>query len=188
MNLQPLFSLCRECVDALSLLSSMADRGHAGALSELSECQRRACSTLADLHAELFFVFIPPLPRSEMGHLGETLRDVTGAVFAAASIVRHAPSCLSQRKEELQGLCRMGGLIEEAVSTLPRFVRGKQPPAPDTFRFYAEQNKVRAIHGIRVLHAERTLLDRALNERLCDINDALSRAHQALLSLMLQSI
>ena len=188
MNLQPLFSLCRECVAALSLLSSMADRGHAETLSELSECQRRACSALADLHAELFRVFIPPLPRAEMGHLGETLRDVTGAVFAAAPLIRRAPACLSQRKEELLGLCRMGDLLEEAISTLPRFARGKQPPAPDTFRFYAEQNKVRAIHNISVLHAERSLSDRALNERLCDVDHTLSRAYQSLLSLMLQSV
>lgn len=188
MNILPLLSLCKECTDCLSHLYAMAERGHASALSDVSECHRRACSTLADLHAELFRTFMTPLPRADMGRLGEALHDVTGAVFAAAQMAQRTVAALASRKDELQGLCRMGELLSQATATLPRFVKGKQPPAPDTYRFYAEQNKVRAAHAIVVLHAERSLTDRALDESLAQVARRLNDAYGALLSLMLQSV
>ena len=188
MNILPLLSLCKECTDCLSHLYAMAERGQASALSDVSECHRRASSALADLHAELFRAFMTPLPRADMGRLGEAFHDVTGAVFAAAQIAQRALTSLASRKEELQGLCRMGDLLSGAAATLPRFVKGKQPPAPDTYRFYAEQNKVRGAHTIDVLHAERSLADRALDEALAEVARRLNDAYGALLSLMLQSV
>ncbi len=188
MNIQPLLLLGKECSTCLTLLSATAERTRPDALSELSECHRRASSTLADLHAELFRAFIPPLSRADMGNLGEALHSVTGSIFAAALIAQRSPACLSQRKEELEGLCRMGHLLLESTNTLPHFVRGKQPPTPDTYRFYAEQNKVRAAHAIGVLHAERSLTERALSEGLADIAKRLDDAHRLLLALMLQSV
>ena len=189
MDIQSLLNLAGEARSALTLLTQAAEQEETAFVANISECNRRASSELADLHAQLFRVFMSPLSRADCAGLAEALHRLTGAVFAVALLFpSRSTSVGERRREELQSLCHMSILIYEAAATLPRFVRGKQPPAPDTFRFYAEQNKARAAHAMNVLHGERSLYDRALNEGLHDIEKALAEAYRALLVLMLQSV
>lgn len=188
MNTQSLVSLGRECTAGLVLLSAIAARERPNALSEVSECHRRASSLLADLHTELFRVFLPPLSRADMGCLGEGLHRISDAVFAAAMIAQHTPAALQKRCEELEGLCRLAKLLEEGISTLPSLAQGKHPPPPDTYLFYAEQNKVRAAHAKSVLYMEHSLNDRALGTALADVAHRLDDAHRSLIVLMLESV
>lgn len=189
MDIQSLLNLANEAHTALTLLTEAAEHDSYSLITGISECNRRASSTLADLHARLFRVFMPPLPREGCARFAEAQHTLTGAVFTAALLFPARTSSVGQhRREELRSLCRMSTLLYEATATLPRFSRGKQPPPPDTFRFYAEQNKTRAAHALCVLHDERSLYDRALNESLAEIARAQDRAWSALLTLMLQSV
>jgi hypothetical protein len=189
MDIQSILNLANEAHTALTLLTEAAEHDSSCLITGISECNRRASSTLADLHARLFRVFMPPLPREGCARLAEAQHTLMGTVFAAALLFpAHTSSVGEHRREELRDLCRMSALLYEATATLPRFVRGKQPPPPDTFRFYAEQNKARAAHALCVLHDERSLFDRALNESLGEIGRALDWAWSALLTLMLQSV
>ena len=189
MDIQPLLDLAGESHTALTLLSQAALRDDPNLIAGISECNRRASSALADLHAQLFRVFMPPLSRADSAAFAQAQHALTGAVFAAALLFPSRTASVGEhRREELRCLCRMSTLLYEAAATLPRFARGKQPPAPDTFRFYAEQNKARAAHALNVLHGERSLFDRALNEGLDSVGQALACAWQRLLALMLQSV
>jgi hypothetical protein len=188
MDIQPLLMLTNEAHTALALLLQATERGQGDCVTGISECNRRASSALADFHAQQFRAFVPPLPRAPAAAAAEALHSLVGAIFSAALLLPRSADVGAHRREELRGLSRMSALLCETANMLPRFARGKQPPAPDTFRFYAEQNKVRASHALSVLHGERSLWDRAADESLGMLAHAMDEAHRALLVLMLESV
>lgn len=187
MPVESLIHLTKTCHHALELLSRAMTRNTPDCVSKISECHRESSSTLADLHAHLFSAFLPPLPRSRSADFGEAVYAVTDAIFRAALLIpSHAGN--ESRASELEALLGMSRRLLDATATLPRYVKGKPPTPPDTYRFYAEQNKARAAHALTVHHAERTLCDRALDESLCVLASRLTEAHRALVCLMLESI
>jgi hypothetical protein len=187
MNIQPFLSLCEQCCLALSLLENTASRRHTALIPDVSECHRRASSILADLHAELFRVFIPPFPRAAMGELGESLHALMGSIFGAALVLPHT-AAKQERTAVIEGLHRMAELLRTDVASLARLGKSKSYDPPDTYRFYAEGNKLRAALALTVWHGEQSLTDRAANEALFTVARRLEDAHSALLSLMLQSV
>lgn len=187
MPTDSLLHLTKECHHALELLAQAITKYTPDCVSKISECHRKSSSTLADLHAGLFSAFLPPLPRSHSAALGEAIYAVTDAIFRAALLLPlHAGN--DSRAGELEALLGMSRRLCDTAATLPRYVKGKPPAPPDTYRFYAEQNKARASHALTVRHAERTLTERALDESLCVVAARLGEAHRALICLMLESV
>ena len=187
MNSQPFLSLCEQCCLALSLLENTASRRNSAPISDVSECHRRASSLLADLHAELFRVFIPPFPRAAMGQLGESLHALMGAIFGAALVLPHT-AAKQERVAVIEGLRRMAELLKTDIASLARLEKNKSFDPPDTYRFYAEGNKLRAAMALTIRHGEQSLTDRAANEALFTVARRIEDAHVSLLSLMLQSV
>lgn len=186
MDAQPLITLAEEAHTALSLMILPDGRAH---VAEISECNRRATSVLADFHAESFKVFLPPLHRAAATSLAEALHAYLSAVFSAALLLQgHTMSPSENRKAEYESLGRMSAQLVEAVTSLARYVRGKHPTPPDTFRFYKEAGLARALHAKEILHSERSLHDRATSESLAKITSALREAYRATLILMMESV
>lgn len=185
MDAQSLITLAEEAHTALSLMIA-SGRDH---ISAISECNRRAASTLADFHAEQFKVFLPPLPRATAADLAEALYAYLSAVFSASLLLQGRTSPLSeQRAAEYASLGRMSRQLLDDVSLLTYCVKGKHPPTPDTFRFYKEWGLARAAHARESLYGERTLYDRALSESLSFVCATLREAHRATLVLLMESI
>jgi hypothetical protein len=189
MNAQPLITLAEQAHTALSLMILTDGRHHTTHVSEISECNRRATSALADFHAEQFRVFLPPLPRAAAADLAEALHAYMSAVFSSTLLMQgRATPPSDNRTAEYASLSRMSTLLLETVTSLARYAKGKHPPPPDTFRFYKELGLARAAHTREVMHSERSLHDRALNESLSGVSDALREAHRATLVLIMESV
>lgn len=188
MTTPSLITLANEADTALTLLAEAFGQTSADSITGISECNRRATSALADFHAQQFRVFLPPLPRAAATNLAEALHALTGAIFCTALLLPRRPFANEHHRNELQGLSLMNRYLCEAVATLPRAAKGKTLPAPDTFRFYAELNKVRAAHALSLLHGERTLQDRAMGESMTEICRALREAWRAMLVLMMECV
>jgi hypothetical protein len=189
MNTHPLITLAEQADSALCLWLSTDGHGRADRISEISECNRRATSALADFHADQFRVFLPPLPRAAATDLAEALYACMDAVFCTALLTRgRLPSPSENRSAEYRSLSRMSRLLRETVTSLSHVARGKSPTPPDTFLFYKELGLSRAAHTVEVLHGERTLYDRALNESLGTLAHALLDAHRAALVLMMECV
>ncbi len=187
MPADSLIRLTKQSHQALELLVQAMNERTADCISKISEYHRESTSTLADLHAHLFSVFLPSLPRSHSAAFGEAIYAVTDAVFRV-SLLLPVHTANDRRANELEALLGMSKRLYDTAHTLPRYAKGKPPAPPDTYRFYAEQNKARAAHALTVRHAERTLTERALDESLCVLASRLREAHRSLICLMLESI
>lgn len=188
MDMDAYLMLAGEACDDLELLARALQRDCAGCITDISESHRRCTSAVADVTARLFSVFVPPLPRGGMAALAQELYGVVGAIFAASLLLPSGQHADSRWESEMSSLCRMAEQLRRAVQTLPQFARGKQPPSPDTYAFYAEENKLRAAHALRLMHGDRTLQGRGLSDAVGKIGQKVESAYGRCVQLMLESL
>ncbi len=185
---EALTRLSDELCDALSLLTTVLTEPCAVCITQISECNRRSASLVADTHAQLFSAFCPPLPRSSCVMLGEKLYAAIGTVFGASLLLPPAWTPNVRLVTEMQSLCRMSELLQACVKHLPQMIKGSRVPLPDTYAFHAEQTKVRAAHALYLVHGEHTSVERTLSDGLNGIAFALADAYAALLALVAESL
>ena len=181
-------SISGELCRSLALLHDALTVPCAACISEVSECHRRAASQTADTLTYLFGVFCPSLERAPCVLVCEKLQAAVGAVLEAGLCLPASYTPNVRMSTEMQGLCRMGEYLHQAVLSLPRFIKGHHPPLPDTYRFHAEHTKVRAAHALRVLHNDKEPHEHAVSRALERVAATLVDAYSALLFLLAQSV
>ena len=185
---EALCGLCAELCDALALLETVLTAPCEVCITEISECNRRSASLVADTHAMLFTTFCPPLPRALCIALAEKLYAAVGATFGASLLLPPDWTPNVRLTTELQCLCRMSEQLQACVKSLPQTIKGGRAPLPDTYAYHAEQTKARAAHALYLVHGGRNDSERPLLDGLDDICRALADAYAALLVLIGEAV
>ncbi len=177
-----------ELLEDVRLLETALTQDCPGCIAEISESHRRCASLLSDTTVWLFSAFLTPLPRAALGRLSQRLYACVGAVFSVSMLLPTRGGRRMAGGEEVAGLSRMCELLAEAVGQLRKYAGRGHPAPPEPETFYAEVNKVRSAHALRLVHGDVSPHGRALENSLWEVAYCLREAYEETVCLMLESI
>lgn len=188
MEISMLEELAREVLEDVCLLQTSLVQDCPGCITEISESHRRCTSLVADVTARLFSAFLTPLPRTDLGRLAERLYSCVGSVFSVSMLLPARGGKRTANGDEMASLCRMSELLADTVGQITEYTGRGHPAPPDPEAFYAELNKVRAAHALRLVHGDSSPHGTALENSLWEVACTLRAAYEATVCLMLESI